>query len=66
MDVELTALEEKLAALLADYDRLRADSDSLRRELANAQERNAALGSRMRAATQRLDHLLDALPQESN
>jgi hypothetical protein len=66
MDVELTGLEEKLSALLADYLRLRTDSDSLRRELAQAQERNAVLASRMRVATERLDQLLEALPQETN
>jgi len=65
MDLELAGLEEKLAALLADYHRLRAQSESLRRELAWSQERNAALASRVAAATARVDALLEALPQES-
>jgi len=66
MDLELTGLEQKLAALLADYDRLREESASLRGELSRAHERNAALTARMQSATARLDRLIEALPQESS
>jgi chromosome segregation ATPase len=66
MDLELTGLEQKLAALLADYDRLREESASLRSELSRAHERNAALTARMQNATARLDRLIEALPQESS
>ena len=35
MDAQLAGLEQKLAMLLADYHRVRAENESLKRELAN-------------------------------
>jgi cell division protein ZapB len=66
MDRELAGLEQKLAVLLADYHRVRAENDSLKRELARAQEQHRALAARMAAATARLDSLLQQLPESAN
>jgi cell division protein ZapB len=66
MDSELVGLEQKLATLLADYHRLRAENESLKRELARAQEQQRSLASRMAAATARLDSLLQQLPESTN
>ena len=66
MDSALAGLEEKLAALLADYNRLRAENDSLKRELGRAQEQQRALAARMAAATARLDSLLQQLPESTS
>jgi cell division protein ZapB len=66
MDSGLGGLEEKVAALLADYHRLRAENESLKRELARAQEQQRALVARMAAATARLDSLLQQLPESTN
>jgi cell division protein ZapB len=66
MDSDLTRLEQKLAALLADYNRLRAENESLKRELAKAQEQNRALTARIAAASTRLDSLLQQLPESTN
>jgi chromosome segregation ATPase len=66
MDAELAGLEQKLALLLADYHRARAENESLKRELARAQERYRALAARMSAATTRLDSLLQQLPESAN
>jgi len=66
MDSDLVGLEQKLAALLADYHRLRAENESLKRELARAQEQQRALAARMAAATARLDSLLQQLPESTN
>lgn len=66
MDSELAGLEEKLALLLADYHRVRAENESLKRELARAQEQQRALAARMAAATARLDSLLQQLPASAN
>jgi cell division protein ZapB len=66
MDSELAKLEQKLAVLLADYHRVRAENESLKRELARAQERQRALAARMAAATARLDSLLQQLPESAN
>jgi len=62
MDPELAGLEEKLAKLLAAYHHVRAENESLKRELARAQERERALAARMAAAMNRLDSLLQQLP----
>ena len=66
MDSELAKLEQKLAVLLADYHRVRAENESLKRELARAQEQQRALAGRMAAATARLDSLLQQLPESAN
>ena len=66
MDSELVGLEQKLATLLADYHRLRAENESLKRELVRAQEQHRALAARMAAATARLDTLLQQLPESTS
>jgi len=66
MDAELARLEQKIAALLADYHRLRAENESLKRELARAQEHNRVLSGRIAAATSRLDSLLQRLPESAD
>jgi cell division septum initiation protein DivIVA len=66
MDSEIAVLEQKLAALLADYHRLRAENESLKRELARAQEQQRSLTARMAAASERLDSLLQQLPESTN
>ena len=66
MDSDLAGLEQKLAVLLADYHRTRAENESLKRELVRAQEQHRALAARMAAATARLDSLLQQLPESAN
>ncbi|HEV2979668.1 MAG TPA: hypothetical protein VG425_18985 [Casimicrobiaceae bacterium] len=66
MDSELAKLEQKLALLLADYHRLRAENESLKRELGRAKEQHRVLAARMAAATARLDSLLQQLPESAN
>jgi cell division protein ZapB len=63
MDSELSGLEHRVAALLAEYHRLRAENESLKRELARAQEQSRALAEKMAAASSRLDSLLQRLPE---
>lgn len=66
MDSELASLEQKLAALLADYNRLRAENESFKRELGRAQEQNRALAARIAAAKSRIDSLLQQLPESAS
>ena len=66
MDAELAGLEHKLAALLADYHRLRAENESLTREVARAHEQSRALSDKMAAASARLDTLLQRLPEATS
>jgi len=65
MDAEIAGLEQKLAALLADYHRLRAENESLKRDLGRSLEQNRSLNSRIAAATARLDSLLLQLPEST-
>ena len=66
MDSNLAGLEQKLAQLLADYHRLRAENESVKRELVRAQEQHRALKARTAAATARLDSLLQQLPESAS
>jgi regulator of replication initiation timing len=63
MDQEIAALEQKLLSLVAHTRALRAANESLRRELAAAQERQRQLTARMEHATARVDALLARLPE---
>ncbi len=65
MDTEIAGLEQKLATLLADYHRLRAENESFKRELGRSLEQNRALNARIAAATARLDSLLLQLPEST-
>ena len=66
MDSELSGLEQKVAALLADYNRLRAENESLKRELGRAMKQNRGLAARIAAATSRIDSLLQQLPESTS
>jgi chromosome segregation ATPase len=62
VDNDLIQLEQKLATLLAHTRAMRVANESLRNDLAAAQERNRTLASRMQEASARLDELLNRLP----
>ena len=62
LDHELSALEKRLATLVEHAQALSAANETLRRDLAAAQERNQALAERVDAAAERLDALLSRLP----
>ena len=66
MDSNLAGLEQRLALLLADYHRLRAENESVKRELVRAQEQHRALAARTAAATAGLDSLLQQLPESAS
>jgi chromosome segregation ATPase len=64
MDVDLKQLEDKLATLMAHTRAMRAANESLRHDLAAAQERNRDLATRMHEAGTRLDALMTRIPAE--
>ena len=64
MDNDITALEQKLATLIAHTRALRAANESLRRELATAYEKHRQLALRMEQASARVDALLSRIPSE--
>ncbi len=63
MDADLSALEQKVAMLIAHAGALRAANERLSSDLTAAQEQNRALARRMQQASTRLDALLDLLPE---
>ena len=64
MDNDLSALEQRLATLLAHTRALRSANEALRNELAEAQQRNRELAQRVAQASVRLDALLARIPAE--
>ncbi len=64
MESDLIQLEQKLASLIAHTRAMRAANESLRGDLAAAQERNRTLASRMQEASARLDELLNRIPAQ--
>lgn len=63
MEPELGSLERKVAMLIAHAHALQAANETLRGELAMAQERTRKLAHRMQLASTRLDALLERLPE---
>ena len=64
MDNDLSALEHRLATLLAHTRALRSANEALRNELSEAQQRNRELAQRVAQASARLDALLARIPVE--
>ena len=64
MDNDLALLEQKLATLIAHTRALRAANESLRRDLAAAQERHREMTIRAQQAGARLDALIARMPAE--
>jgi hypothetical protein len=64
MDADLSALEERVATLLAYARELRGANELLRRELLSSQERNRDLSARVAQASARLDSLISRMPVE--
>ena len=63
MDADLKALEEKIGQFVDLAQRLRADNRSLRQQLAQAMNENKRLGEKLDGAKQRLEALLERLPE---
>jgi regulator of replication initiation timing len=64
MDKDLAALEQRVSSLIAHTRALRAANESLRRDLADAHQRQRDLTERMQQATDRVDLLLARIGAE--
>ena len=64
MDAELKSLEQKINDVAEYCQRLRADNQQLRQQLASALSENQRLGQKIDSATSRLENLLNQLPEE--
>lgn len=64
MDTQLKSLEDKINQFVALCQRLRADNQQLRQQLASAQNENKQLSDKIGAAKTRLETLLTHIPEE--
>ena len=63
MDTELAQLEAQLEQLISHHDRLRADNSALRGRIVRLEAENRKLSDKVRLAADRLEGLLDKLPE---
>ena len=66
MDTELKSLEDKIGQFVELCQRLRADNQQLRQELASAVSQNKHLEEKIVTATTRLETLLSQLPADDD
>ena len=64
MDAQLKSLEDKIHQFVTLCQRLRADNQQLRQQLASAQNENKQLSGKIGAAKTRLETLLSHIPEE--
>lgn len=64
MDAELKSLEGKIGQFVELCQRLRADNQQLRQELASAVNQSKHLEEKINSATTRLETLLTQMPAE--
>jgi cell division protein ZapB len=64
MDMEIKALEDKIGQFVELCQRLRADNQQLRQELAAAVSQSKRLEEKINIATARLEMLLSQIPAE--
>lgn len=64
MDTELETLEAKVEQVVALVHQLRAENRSLRQQIATVESERLQLRQNMSAARERLEGLLEKLPEE--
>ena len=64
MEADLKALEQKLSQFVEMCQRLRTDNQQLRQQLASAMDDNKQLSEKIGTATNRLETLLNQIPEE--
>ncbi len=64
MEGDLKSLEQKLGQFVELCQRLRADNQQLRQQLASAMSNNKELNEKIGTATNRLENLLNQIPEE--
>lgn len=63
MDIELAQLETQLEQLINLHDRLKADNIGLRGRVAQLEAENRQLSAKLKGVAERLETLLDKLPE---
>lgn len=65
MNTEIDALEGKIEQVIALVHQLRAENDVLRNQIAAAEAERLDLRQKMTAARERLEGLLDRIPEDA-
>lgn len=65
MKTELNELEGKVQSLIALCQRLRRENGELRQQLASSHNENARLGEKVSVAAQRIEALLQTIPESA-
>jgi len=65
MEADLKSLEQKLGQFVELCQRLREDNQQLRQQLASAISDNKQLNEKIGTATNRLENLLQQIPEEN-
>ena len=63
MDNELKSLEQKLSQLVGFCQRLREENHTLRQQVVQEQNQNKHLNDKLEGAKQRLENLLEKIPE---
>jgi cell division protein ZapB len=63
MDSELKSLEQKISQLVGFSQRLREENHTLRQQVVQEQNHNKHLNEKLNGAKQRLQSLLDQIPE---
>ena len=63
MDSELKSLEQKISQLVGFSQRLREENHTLRQQVVQEQNQNKHLNEKLSGAKQRLQSLLDHIPE---
>ena len=63
MEIELKSLEQKISQLLGFCQRLRDENHELRQELVTEQNQNKHLNDKLAGAKDRLENLLNQIPE---
>ena len=66
MEAELKSLEGKLVQFVELCQKLRADNQALRQQLASAMNESKRLEEKINSATERLESLLSQMPAEDD
>lgn len=66
MKIELQDLEGKVQALVDMCQRLRAENHQLRQQLAASQNENARLNEKVSVAAERIEALLQTIPESQS
>ena len=64
MEAELKTLEQKLNRFIELCHRMRVANEQLRQQLASAMNENKQLAAKIGTATNRLENLLNQIPEE--